>query len=135
MLLSRSSWKFPRHTHLPRVRRAAAHVACVLSVLSAAGCAERQEVTITDFAQSVKLVPPSSGKPVVGLMLEAHLRASAPIQLHLGCKGKVDTSITVPNNQPFSQRLDWYSDCAEASFSMGSGTATSMTLRYQFQTL
>lgn len=133
MLLSRSSWT--THTSLPHVRLAAVRIACVLAMVFAAGCAERQEVTITDFSQSVKLVPPGSGKPVVGLMLEAHLQASAPIQLHLGCKGKVDKSITVPNNQALSQRIDWYSDCAEASFSLGSGPATSMNLRYQFLTL
>lgn len=97
------------------------------------GCQDR-EITLTEFSKTFKLPPPVAGASVVGLILETELNASAPIQLNVGCNGAVNVRLTVPNGRKFRQRIDWYSDCAEVSFSMGSALAKSITIKYRFQT-
>ncbi len=92
-------------------------------------------LTITDFSRPVRLHPAAPGQQTVGLILEGRLQASAPIALHLGCDGRVQTTVTIPPGQKFSQRMDWYSDCAEVSFSTGQARASSLALTYRFQTL
>ena len=98
------------------------------------GCQDRT-IRLTDFSQTVRLTPPVAGTAVVGLILDTELDAPAPIQLNLGCNGTVEARLTVPNGRRFRQRTDWYSDCAEVSFSVGRIPAKSMTIRYRFQTL
>lgn len=92
-------------------------------------------LTITDFSKPVRLQPGTPGKKIVGLILETELSASSPIDLHLGCHGRVEATLTVPAGVKWSRRLDWYSDCAEVTFSVGQARATSLILAYQFQSL
>lgn len=98
------------------------------------GCQDR-EVTLTDFSKTITLTPPAPGTPVVGLILDTELSASAPLQLNVGCNGAVDVRLMVPNGRKFTRRIDWYSTCAEVSFSVGSAVAESITIEYRFQTL
>lgn len=92
-------------------------------------------MTVTEFAHTLKLTPPDAGAAVVGLILETELIASAPIQLNVGCNGAVNVRLTVPNGRRFTHRIDWYSRCAELSFSTGSAVAKSITIEYRYQTL
>lgn len=106
----------------------------IISLTFISGCQD-QEITLTDFSKTSKLSPPVAGASVVGLILETDLSASAPIQLNVGCNGAVNVSLTVPNNRKFRQRIDWYSHCAEVSFSTGNSLAKSITIKYRFQIL
>ena len=92
-------------------------------------------LTITDFSKPVRLQPGAPDQKIVGLMLETELAASAPIYLHVGCHGRVEATLTVPAGKKWSRRLDWYSDCAEVTFSVGQAKVTSLVLTYRFQSL
>ena len=102
--------------------------------LAFAGC-QNQSITITDFSKTFKLTSPATRKAVVGLLLETDLNASAPIDMKIGCGGVVHARLKVQNYLKTSQRIDWYSDCAEVSFYIGGGQASSITVSYRFQTL
>jgi hypothetical protein len=106
----------------------------VIALTLVSGCQD-QKITLTDFSKTFKLSAPAAGSAVVGLILETELDASAPIQLNVGCKGVVQVRLKVPNGLKFTQRIDWYSDCAELSFSTGTALPKSMTIKYRFQTL
>lgn len=108
--------------------------ASVIALALISGCQDRK-ITLTEFSKTYKLSPPVAGASVVGLIFETELSASAPVQLNVGCNGEVDVRLTVPNGRKFTQRIDWYSGCAEVSFSTGSAVAKSITIKYRFQTL
>ena len=123
-------YALPRHF----LHRATTSWAPVLAFALLAGCQGRT-ITTTDFSKTFKLSPPATGAAVVGLILEVELSATAPIQMNIGCGGAVHARLTIPNGQQFRQRIDWYSDCADISFSLGNAVAKSITVKYRFQTL
>ena len=114
--------------------RIARVLAGILALALLSAC-QQEQITVTDFSTRVHLPPPAAGASVVGLILETELSASAPIQLNIGCNGAVDVRLTIPNGRKFTQRIDWYSACAELSFSVGKARPKAITIEYQFQTL
>jgi hypothetical protein len=119
---------------LSHALRAARVSTGLIALACCAGCQER-EIRLTDFSKTVKLAPPAAGASVVGLILQTELNASAPIGLNIGCNGAVNVRLTVPHGRKSTQRIDWYSDCAEVSFTVGRALAKSLTIHYRFQTL
>jgi hypothetical protein len=106
----------------------------IIALMLVSGC-QHHKITLTDFSKTFKLSAPAAGSAVVGLLLETELDASAPILLNVGCNGVVQVRLRVPNGLKFTQRIDWYSDCAELSFSTGTALPKSMTIQYRFLTL
>lgn len=106
----------------------------LIALLLISGCQDTK-ITLTEFSHTTKLTPPAAGSSVVGLILETELSASAPVQLNVGCDGAVAVRLTVPNGVRSKHRIDWYSDCADLSFSTGSTVAKSISIRYRFHTL
>lgn len=102
--------------------------------LGGCGCRDRT-LTLADFSGGASLTPPAAGAPVVGLVFETELDATAPVRLDVGSDGTVLASLTIPAGRPSRQRIDWYSGCAELSFARDGVRPESITMRYRFQTL
>jgi hypothetical protein len=97
-------------------------------------CTNR-EALITDFSKTIQLGSGVSGRKIVGLLLQTELDATAPVTMNIGCKGTVQAKLIISPNETSKNRIDWYSECAEVSFEVGSARPRSMLLSYKFQSL
>ena len=103
----------------------------LLSAALISACTGR-EVTVTDFSRTIQLVPEAPDSQIVGLLLHTDLDATSEVVLDIGCGGTVQTQLTISPNRKSDHRIDWYSACAEISFSQGAAHARSMKLSYRF---
>lgn len=106
----------------------------LIMALMVSACNKRG-LMITDFSTTIKLDISTKKKSVIGLVLTTELDATGPITLNIGCHGNIFSHVTIPANHHFSQRIDWYDNCAEISFDVGASHARSIYIEHDLQTL
>ncbi len=120
---------------LSQLRRSTSRLAAtILAMMMVFACTDR-EALITDFSKTIQLASGVSGRKIVGLLLQTELDATAAVSMNIGCEGVVQAKLIIFPNETSRHRIDWYSECAEVTFEVGTAKAKSMLLSYKFQSL
>ncbi|KQP12034.1 hypothetical protein ASF45_32010 [Pseudorhodoferax sp. Leaf265] len=104
----------------------------VVAAIALSACGG-DELRVDDFSKTFELESGQSKGGVVGLIFQTTLDSNGPIVMNIGCNGDVLSRITVTPGENGERRIDWYTPCAQASFSVGDAVPTSFTLSYRFQ--